>query len=191
LLAFQVSVAVPPIGTSSGTTFKVTVGTGAEIDTVAVLVARLALLEQVSVYMDVASSGPVDCEPLVACVPLQAPPAVQLVAFCELQVRVDEPPLGTVGGVALIVAVAGAVMPTVTDRERLPPIPVQFNVKVDRADNAPVLAEPFGDLVPLHAPLAVQLVASVELQVSVEAPPPTTFVGLALRVTAGLGTTTT
>jgi hypothetical protein len=38
-------------------------------------------------------SGPTDCEPLVAMLPLHAPLAVQLLAFCEDHVNVALPPV--------------------------------------------------------------------------------------------------
>ena len=52
---------------------------------------------------------------------------------------------------------------------------------------APVLAEPLTAFVPDQAPEAVQLVALVELQVSVEALPLATLVGFAVSVTVGAG----
>jgi hypothetical protein len=62
---------------------------------------------------------------------------------------------------------------------------------VEVAANAPVLAVPLVVRLPLHAPLAVQLVAFVEVQVSVDDAPLATVVGLALRVTTGAGATVT
>jgi hypothetical protein len=65
-----------------------------------------------------AVSGPVDIDPEVACVPDQAPLAVQLVAFVDVQVRVVALPLDTLAGLTLIVisgAGVPAVTPTVTD----------------------------------------------------------------------------
>ena len=51
----------------------------------------------------------------------------------------------------------------------------------------PTVSEPLVTLVPLHPPLAVQLVAFVALHVSVVDPPLTTFVGLAVKDTTGGG----
>ena len=48
----------------------------------------------------VAVRGPVDRVPLVACGPLHPPEAVQLLAFVELQFRVDTLPLATLVGFA-------------------------------------------------------------------------------------------
>ena len=70
-------------------------------------------------------------EPLVAREPLHAPLAVQLVAFVEDQVSVDDPPLVTEAGDALMVTVGGggaAVTVTVADWLALPPVPVQVSV---------------------------------------------------------------
>ena len=69
-----------------------------------------------------ASTAPVDCEPLVALLPAQPPEAVQAVVLADFQVSVARPPLLTVLGVALR-ATVGAVEATVTvvDCEALPP----------------------------------------------------------------------
>jgi len=68
----------------------------------------------------------VDCEPLVALAPDQAPEAVHEVALVAAQVNVDVPPLATVLGLALKLTVgAGAVTETVADCVALPPAPVQ------------------------------------------------------------------
>ena len=67
-----------------------------------------------------------DCEPLVALAPDQAPEAVHEVALVAAQVNVDVPPLATVLGLALKLTVgAGAVTETVADCVALPPAPVQ------------------------------------------------------------------
>ena len=67
---------------------------------------------------------------------------------------------------------AGGFTETVTDCSGdVPPGPVHWKVKVALVVSAPVEALPETALVPLHAPLAVQLVAPVELQVSVAEPP--------------------
>ena len=55
------------------------------------------------------------------------------------------------------------------------------------AIRGPVLWLPLGASVPLHPPDAVQEVALVELQVSVEAAPLPTTVSAALRETVGAG----
>ena len=70
-----------------------------------------------------------DCEPLVASLPDQAPEARHDVALAEVQVTVALPPLVTVLGFALNVTVgAGAVTETVADCAALPPVPVQVSV---------------------------------------------------------------
>jgi hypothetical protein len=69
--------------------------------------------------------APVDCEPLTALVPDQAPEAVQAVAFVDDHVRLELLPLATVLGLAVRATVgAGAVTETVTDCVALPPVPV-------------------------------------------------------------------
>jgi hypothetical protein len=68
----------------------------------------------------------VDCEPLIALAPDQAPEAVQEVALVAAQVNVDVPPLATVLGLALNLTVGGgADTETVEDCVALPPVPVQ------------------------------------------------------------------
>jgi hypothetical protein len=62
---------------------------------------------------------------------------------------------------------------------------VQLSVYVRFVDSAPVEAVPDVALLPVHAPLAVQLVAFVDDHVSVLALPLATPVGLALSVTVG------
>ena len=69
-----------------------------------------------------------DCEPLTALLPLQAPDAVQAVAFAADQVSAELVPLTTELGAALIEIVgAGALTETVADCVALPPGPVQVN----------------------------------------------------------------
>jgi hypothetical protein len=75
-----------------------------------------------------AVSAPVDCEPLAALLPDQAPEAVQEVALVADQVNVELPPLATVLGLAAKITVgAGEVTETVADCVALPPVPVQVS----------------------------------------------------------------
>jgi hypothetical protein len=75
-----------------------------------------------------AVSAPVDCEPLAALVPDQAPVALQEVALVADQVKVELLPLATVLGLAVKLTVgAGAVTETVADCDALPPVPVQVS----------------------------------------------------------------
>jgi hypothetical protein len=72
--------------------------------------------------------APVDCEPLAALLPDQAPEAVQEVALMADQVSVELLPLATVLGLAVKVTVGeGAVTDTVADCVALPPLPVQVS----------------------------------------------------------------
>jgi hypothetical protein len=83
---------------------------------------------QVSSNSLVLASAPVDQVPLIATAPLQPPEAVHAVAFAEVQVNVDIPPLATVVGEAASVTVgAGETTTTSADCEAWPPGPVQVN----------------------------------------------------------------
>jgi hypothetical protein len=105
----------------------------------------------------------------------------------ELQVNVEEPPGAITDGYtesvavrSVTVAVAGVLVP---------PAPEQTSVNVFGAVSAPVDWVPLVASAPVQPPEAVQDVALVELQVSVDEPPTATTVGLALRVAVG-GTAT-
>jgi hypothetical protein len=77
-------------------------------------------------YDVLAARAPVLSVPLVALVPLQPPEAVHEVAFVELQVSVEAPPLATVVGFAVSVTVGAATTMTVAPATLLvPPAPVQ------------------------------------------------------------------
>ncbi len=135
---------------------------------------------QLSEYAVVLLSAPVLLLPLVPRVPAQPPEAVQLVALVELQESVEEPPLETVVGLALRLAVAAPRIATDTDAIALePPAPEQTIEKVAPAVRGPAFSLPLAASVPLQPPEAVQLVALVELQESVDEPPFGTEVGLA------------
>jgi len=76
-----------------------------------------------------AVSAPVDCEPVTALAPDQAPVPVQAVALVADQLNVEPPPLATVLGLAANVMVGtGWVTVTVADCAALPPLPVQVRV---------------------------------------------------------------
>ena len=68
--------------------------------------------------------GGVVIVPLGGCEPLQPPEAAQDVALLELQVSVEEPPLGTTVGYALNVA-SGITLPTTVAVPLVPPGPLQ------------------------------------------------------------------
>jgi hypothetical protein len=74
---------------------------------------------------------------------------------------------------------------TVADALALPPAPVQVRVKLPLAVSAPVDWLPGVAFVPDQSPEAVQLVALVEDQISVEAAPLVTDVGFAVSDTVG------
>jgi hypothetical protein len=76
---------------------------------------------------------------------------------------------------------------TVADALALPPAPLQVRVKLPLAVSAPVDWLPEVALAPDQSPDAVQEVALVEDQLSVEDPPLVTDVGLAASDTVGTG----
>jgi hypothetical protein len=76
----------------------------------------------------VAVSAPVLAVLLVGSLPDHPPDAVQLLAFVEDQLSIDEPPLLTVAGLALRLTVGGAETLTVADWLALPPGPLQVSV---------------------------------------------------------------
>jgi hypothetical protein len=160
-------------------------------ETVADCVALPPVPVQLIPKVELAVRAPVDCEPLAALVPAQAPEAVQEVALVADQLNVELPPLATVLGLAAkLIVGAGEVTETVADWLALPPVPVQVRPKVELAVRAPVDCEPLAALAPDQAPEAAQEVALVADQVSVELPPLDTVLGAALKLTAGAGAVT-
>ena len=132
-----------------------------------------------------------DCDPLAALVPDQAPVAVHEVALVADQVSVELPPLATVLGLAAKVTVGvGEVTETVADCAALPPLPVQESPYVALAVSVPVVCDPLTALLPDQAPEAVQEVALVDDQLNTEALPRATVLGLAVKVTIGAGAVT-
>jgi len=130
----------------------------------------------------------VECEPLVASLPLHPPEAVQDVALVDDQDSVELPPLAMVLGLALKLTVGAAeVTVTVADCAALPPPPVQVRVYVVFALSAPVECEPLVGWLPDQPPDAAQEVAFVVDQLKVELLPLTTELGLAARLTVGAG----
>ena len=126
--------------------------------------------------------------PLSGSLPLQAPEALQEVALLADQLSVVLPPLETMLGLAMIVTDgAAADTVTVTDCEAEPPAPVHDNTYFAFALSAPVDREPLVATGPFQAPEAVQVVAFVEDQVRVALSPLSTVLGLAVRVTVGVG----
>jgi hypothetical protein len=119
----------------------------------------------------------------VAFAPLHAPLAVQLAALVDDHVSVLAAPLAILVGLATSVTDGLGINTTVTELETTPAAPVQAKVYVLDDVNAPVDCEPAVDLAPLHAPLAVQLVALVDDHVSMLVPPAATLVGLAVNET--------
>jgi len=70
----------------------------------------------------------VDCEPLTAWLPDQAPEALHEVALVDDQLNVDALPLATLLGLVVKLTVGAApVIETVADCVALPPVPVQVS----------------------------------------------------------------
>lgn len=139
---------------------------------------------QLNAYVAGAVSAPVDSLPLAALLPLQPPDATQLVPFAVLHVRVDDPPLATTAGFAPkeIVGGCGGVTVTVTV---CPSVlaPEQVNVKLVVAFSGPTNRLPLVGCGPDQPSDATQLVALVDVQLSVVEPPAVTVCGVAFSVT--------
>jgi hypothetical protein len=135
-----------------------------------------------------ALSAPVDCAPLTALVPDQAPDAEQVVALVADQLNVELLPLATVLGLAAsVTAGADELTDTIADWSALPPAPVQESMYVALAVNAPVCCEPLMLMDPDQAPDAVQEVALDVDQLSVDLLPLATVLGFAARLMLGTG----
>lgn len=129
LAADHVRVELLPLATVLGLALKLIVGAAALMDTVVVCVALPPAPLQLKVYVEVLVSAPVDCEPLVALAPDQAPEAAQEVALEVDQTRFALLPLTTELGLALKLTVgAAALMDTVVVCAALPPAPAQVRV---------------------------------------------------------------
>jgi hypothetical protein len=128
-VADQVSVELLPLITELGLALRLIVGAGDLTDTDADCAALPPAPVQVKVYVALAVSAPVDCEPLTGLAPDQAPEAVQAVALVALQFSVALLPLAIALGPTLkVTAGAGALTETVADWAALPPVPVQVRV---------------------------------------------------------------
>jgi hypothetical protein len=188
LVELHVSVEALPAATVVGFAVKVAVGTTLTTTVAAVLVPPAPV--QVSEYDVFILRAPVFRLPLVASAPIQPPEAVQEVALVELQVSVEAPPLVTVVGFAVKVAVGAELTVIVAVAVVLvPPGPAQVSEYDVFVLRAPVLRLPLIASAPVQPPEAVHAVALVELQVSVEALPAATMVGLAVSVAVGTGFT--
>jgi hypothetical protein len=135
-----------------------------------------------------AVSGAVAWLPLPANVPLQLPEAVHEVALVDDHVSIEVLPLATATGLAISETVGSGRMLTVAVAgELLPPGPLQINEYEVFVMSTPVLTLPPLANAPLQPPEAAQDVASVELQVSVDAAPLAIAGGFAVNVAVGTG----
>jgi hypothetical protein len=137
-------------------------------------------------------SGPVERDPLIGCGPVHAPVAIHDVAPLVVQLISEIPPVLIEFGAALMLTV-GAGVPTVTvvDWVALPPAPVQLIVKSVVAVSGAVVCEPLCGKLPLQPPPALQLVVSLEVQLSTVVAPGSTVFAWADRLTDGAGAVTT
>jgi hypothetical protein len=164
---------------------------GAATVTVALLEIVPPAPAQLKVNTVVALIAPVDCEPLVATGPLQAPDAVQVVALVEDQVKLEVPPWLTLLGLAAIKTVGcGVDTVIVADCAAEPPAPVQVSVNFVVAVRAGEVWLPAVACAPLQPPEAVQEVAFVDDHVNADVAPLCTVVGFALKVTDGAAVVT-
>jgi hypothetical protein len=184
LVELQTSVEEPPLGMVAGVAVNVTVGAGTTV-TITVSLALPPVPVHVRVKLVVVDKGPIEAVPPVGLLPLHPPDAAQVVASIEFHVRDTMPPTATLVGLADSVTVGAGTTVTATVRTALPPVPVQVRVNEAVAVNAPVETDPLVACDPLQPPDARQLVASVEVQVSIAEPPLATLVGLAPSVTVG------
>jgi copper(I)-binding protein len=185
LVAFvelHVSVDEPPELIDAGLAVNVTVGAAAVTVTVAMSLSLPPGPVHVMPYVVVAP-GETSSEPLVAVDDVH-PSLVQLVVFDELQVSLDVAPGAMdVGFADSVMEGAAAVTVTVTVSVAVPPGPVHVMpyvvVAVGETPSDPLVA------VDVVHPSLVQVVACVELHVSVEASPALIDVELAVRLTEG------
>jgi hypothetical protein len=184
------------VGLAAIITVGAGVGGGDVTVTVAASLAEPPAPLQLNVNVLLAAvSAPVPAVPELARPPLQAPEAVQLVAFVDDHVSELLPPLTTLVGLAETLTVGagvgggvGVTTVTVATSFAVPPAPTQLIAKaLLGAVNAPVLAVPEAARLPLQAPEAVQPVASVDDQISELLPPTATLAGFAEIVTVGAG----
>jgi hypothetical protein len=111
---------------------------------------------------------------------------VHELALVELHVSSEEPPLGTAVGFALSAAVGTMSIVTLAGLLLLC-APEHLTEYVALVESGPTDRVPEAARLPLQAPEPVQLVACMELHVSVEVPPLLMVVGVALIAAVGGG----
>jgi hypothetical protein len=129
----------------------------------------------------------VDCDPVMALAPCQAPEAEHEVALLDDQVRVDALPLPMVLGLALklTVTVGFALTVTVAVCAAVPPAPMHVRVYTEVLVSAPVDCVPVIAVAPDQAPEATHEVAFVDDHDSIALLPLFIALGLTLSVTVG------
>jgi hypothetical protein len=185
----QLSVAVAFAGTVVGLALKSSAGGGGVEETLMLTDACVVppVPVQLRPKLVELASGPTDWLPETDLLPVQPPEAMQLVAFWLDQVSVLEPLALTLVGLAASMIVGAATTETVTERDALPPVPVQPSEYVEVAATGPTVSLPVVDLLPLQAPEAVHDVAFDVVHDSTVDPPALTDAGFAPKVIVGAG----
>jgi hypothetical protein len=120
----QLSIELPPLAIAVGRALRVAVGMMLTVAVDGALVPPGP--EQVSAKAVPVVSAPVDRLPLVPSVPVQPPEAIHIVALVELHVSDELPPLATIVGLAVRVAVgSGATVTVAVAGVLVPPTPAQ------------------------------------------------------------------
>jgi hypothetical protein len=195
LVAVQLSVVPPPLGTVEGVAPSVTEGSGGADGGTTVTLTDCVAVPPAPVHVranaEFAVSGPVEALPEVALLPLQLPEAEQAVALVDDQVNVEAPPESTVDGTAAsdtegpCGADGGAVTFAVTVWPAVPPEPLQVSVYDVVAARAPVDSAPVRFLGPLQPPDASHADAFDEDQLRLAAALCCTVSGATARATLG------
>ncbi len=104
--------------------------------------------------------------------PLQAPAAVQVVEFFDVQDSFEEPPDATLVGAAFSVTDGQGITVPLTRFATVPPSPLQVSHRSTNAPavNGPTLAVPDVGLAPVHPALALHVFALVVDQFTVKKP---------------------
>lgn len=190
LSARQTNIVASPDATDKGLAVSIIAGGGFSATVIVTLLDTVPPSPAHSrVNIVVACSGAVHSEPLASRTPVHPPLPVQDAAFVDDHARVEMPPGASDSGLAVSVSVGigGGFAVTMTLCEIVPPLPAQVSVKVVVDASGPVGSVPLVGFASLQPPLALQLVAFVDDQLSIVASPVVTESGLAVSVKVGAG----
>jgi hypothetical protein len=174
----HVNVVLAPFMTGLGLATSVTVGAGAT-DTLAVAALMPPGPVQVRVNAEDIASDALTSVPMVGRGPDQLPEATQLVASMVDHVRVVAASCATTLGAASMVTVGLGRIPTLAVAAAMPLAALQVSVYAAAALMGAVSSVPLVERVPDQLPDAVQLVALLDVHVSVVVAPLATAVGVA------------